>query len=252
MTQILVLAKAPAPGLVKTRLCPPCTPAQAAAIAAAALVDTLATVDATRCEDRTLVVAGAYRPPRGWRMVEQRGHGLGVRLAHAYRDTARPGVASLLIGMDTPQITPALLGSVADGLATADAVLAPADDGGWWALALRDPAHAHVLAGVPMSTADTGRRTLWALSGLGLSVALGPQLRDVDTAADAREVAATCPNRIFAAAVRHHLPARHSDLPVRLSDLPVHHSGRDLRHPGRDLTEAWTEADRWFARPAAM
>jgi rSAM/selenodomain-associated transferase 1 len=203
--QVLVLAKEPVPGRVKTRLCPPCTPAQAARIAAAALADTLDAVQATPAAGRTLVLDGHYPVPPGWRLVPQRGGGLGHRLAHAFADTALPGRASVLVGMDTPQLTADLLGAIVLGLATADAVLGPATDGGWWALGLREPRDARVLADVVMSTSDTGADTIAALRGIGATVALGPVVRDVDHAEDARAVAALCPGGRFAAAVADHL-----------------------------------------------
>jgi glycosyltransferase A (GT-A) superfamily protein (DUF2064 family) len=112
-----------------------------------------------------------------------------------------PGTATLLIGMDTPQVTPDLLAGVASGLSDADAVLCPAVDGGWWALAMRDPARASVLADVPMSRSDTCSLTLDALRDDGLSVSFGPLLRDVDTIDDAVEVAKACPASRFAAMV---------------------------------------------------
>jgi glycosyltransferase A (GT-A) superfamily protein (DUF2064 family) len=202
-----VIAKQPRPGQVKTRLCPPCTPEQAAAVAAASLADTVTTVATTPADRRTLAVHGRYRPPAGWRVVHQRGEGLAERLHHAFVDSAEAGWATLLIGMDTPQTTPARLAAVAAGLAAADAVLAPACDGGWWALALRQPGHARVLAGIPMSTVDTFSRTLAALQAEGLTVVIGDRLRDVDTAEDARAVAAECPGGRFAAAVRRHVPS---------------------------------------------
>lgn len=192
--QLLVMAKAPVPGQVKTRLCPPCTPVQAAGLAAAALADTLAAGTATPVMARTLVLSGRYTTPVGWRTVPQRGSGLAARLAHAYRDTTLAGVASLLVGMDTPQVTPALLAAAAGVLAGpgVDAVLGPAEDGGWWALGLRDPGVAAVLADVAMSTAHTGADTRAALRARGLRVARLPTLRDVDTAEDARMVATRC------------------------------------------------------------
>jgi rSAM/selenodomain-associated transferase 1 len=195
MVQLLVLAKTPVPGRVKTRLCPPYTPEQAARIAAAALDDTVDTVSATPATGRVLVVDGDLPAPPGWNRVAQRGDGLGSRLANAYLDSAVPGLASLLIGMDTPQVSSELLGEAARGLTAdgVDAVLGLAADGGWWALGLRDPAHAEVLRTVPMSTADTGSLTLTALRERGLRVAALPVLTDVDTAADAHAVAALCP-----------------------------------------------------------
>lgn len=196
--RFLVLAKAPVPGRVKTRLCPPCTPTQAAAVAEAALADTLDTVDATPAIGRTLVLDGLRAAPPGWDVVPQRGDGLGERLAHAYADatyadTRLEGRASLLVGMDTPQLTVELLSSAADLLTGCDAVLGMATDGGWWGLGLREPAHAAVLTSVPMSTSQTGPLTLAALQATGLRVAMLPMLSDVDTAVDAHTVAASCP-----------------------------------------------------------
>lgn len=193
------MAKEPAPGRVKTRLCPPCTPEQAATVAAAALADTLAAVGSG-----TLVLSGRYAAPAGWRIVPQRGDGLGARLHHAFVDTRRPGTASLLVGMDTPQLTPALLRTTVETLTRdgVDAVLGPAHDGGWWTLGLREPAHARILDDIPMSTGRTGELTLAGLLRRDLRVVLLPTLRDVDTADDARVVAGQCaPRSAFARAV---------------------------------------------------
>ena len=197
--QLLVLAKTPVPGRVKTRLCPPCTPGQAAAVAAAALADTMAAVTATPAARRCLVVDGDHPAPPGWHRTTQRGVTLGERLAHAYADTRMDGVGSLLIGMDTPQLSAGLLAGAAQRLGEdedendVDAVLGLAEDGGWWALGLRNPSHGQVLRQVPMSTPDTGALTLAALRARGLRVSALPTLRDVDTYADAHAVAALCP-----------------------------------------------------------
>jgi rSAM/selenodomain-associated transferase 1 len=204
--QLLVFAKQPVPGRVKTRLCPPCTHRQAAAVAAAALEDTIAAVQATPSTRRTLVVSGSHAPPPGWTVARQHGAGLGERIARAFADTAVGGVPSLLIGMDTPQVTPDLLTEVVCALRHADAVLGPAEDGGWWTLALRDAQHAGVLRDVAMSTNDTGALTAAALRRRALTVQMAPTLCDVDTAADAWAVARTCPVGRFAAAVRANVP----------------------------------------------
>ncbi|GHJ43112.1 hypothetical protein Cs7R123_04540 [Catellatospora sp. TT07R-123] len=204
--QLLLIAKAPVPGRVKTRLCPPCTPQQAADIAAAALADTVDVLTASPAARRVLVLDGRHPTPPGWSTVPQRGDGLGPRLANAYADTALPGVPSVLVGMDTPQLTPGMLAAATSALHDAQAVLGPAEDGGWWLLALRDPAHGAVLTDVPMSTGDTAAHTIAALHRLRLRVTLLDTLRDVDTAADALAVAAQQPRGRFAAAVAAGLP----------------------------------------------
>ena len=212
---LLVMAKAPVPGNVKTRLCPPCTPEAAAGIAAASLADTMEAASSVPDAWRVLVLDGAYPAPDGWTTVRQRGVGLGERLTRAFADTRRPGRPTLLIGMDTPQVTASLLGQAFELLTWADAVLGAAADGGWWALGLREPGHASVLRDVPMSTDRTGPLTLRALRQRGLRVAPLPMLRDVDTARDAVEVAALCPSGSrFAAAVRPLLTAAASNPPI--------------------------------------
>jgi hypothetical protein len=190
--EVLLLAKAPVPGRVKTRLCPPCTPGQAARLAAAALADTIDTVTAAPAGDRVLVIDGSYPAPPRWHTLGQRGGPLGERIANAFADRGRPAV---LIGMDTPQVTVGLLTAAVRPITTPggpDAVLGPATDGGWWALGLRDPGGAAILRDIATSTPETGAATLAALRRRGLRVAMLPELRDVDTAADALAAAAAC------------------------------------------------------------
>ncbi|MFI5953962.1 DUF2064 domain-containing protein [Cryptosporangium sp. NPDC051539] len=202
--QALVLAKAPVPGRVKTRLCPPCTPAQAAELAHASLLDTLDAVRGSAARRRLLVLDAprfaAGLPHAGFGVVPQRPGPLGARLAAAFADTAHPGLASVLVGMDTPQVDADRLDAVVAGLADADAVLGPATDGGWWVLALRDARHAEVLAAVATSTPTTGADTRAALRSAGLRVADAAPATDVDTAESAREVAALAPDTRFAGA----------------------------------------------------
>ncbi len=202
---LLVVAKAPVPGRVKTRLCPPFTPDQAAQLAEAALRDTLATVAATPAVARTVVldgVPGGWLPP-SFAVLPQRGDGLDERLAAAYDDGwAYCPAPLLLVGMDTPQVTPSLLAAAVECLLTdgTDAVLGLAHDGGWWALGLRRP-DASLLLGVPMSTDRTGAVQHARLLSAGLRVHRLPALTDVDTADDARTVAEQCPSSRFAAAL---------------------------------------------------
>ena len=198
MTALVVIAKEPVPGRVKTRLTPPCSPAGAAALAAAALADTLAAVARTRrAGRRVLVLDGAPGPwvPRGFEVLPQRGDGLAARLAAAFADVGGP---AFLIGMDTPQVTPAQLDDGLRALDRADAAFAPALDGGYWAIGLRK-ADARVFDGVPMSRDDTGAVQRARLAILGLRTAILPPLRDVDTIEDARAVAREAPDGRFAA-----------------------------------------------------
>ncbi|MEP6462335.1 MAG: DUF2064 domain-containing protein [Frankiaceae bacterium] len=198
---LVVLAKTPLAGRVKTRLCPPLSPGEAAMVAAAALADTLEAVAATPALTRTLVLDGPRWSgiPAGFRVVTQASGTHAERIAAAFPVGAGP---ALLLGMDTPQLTLELLAAatrclLADGT---DAVLGPAYDGGWWALGMRTPNPA-LIRGVPTSTALTGQLQEAALVHAGWRVRRLPTLRDVDTAADAFAVARDCPSGRFAAAV---------------------------------------------------
>jgi rSAM/selenodomain-associated transferase 1 len=194
---VLVIAKAPVAGRVKTRLCPPCTHAEAAELARAALQDTLEAAGGAGAARRVLVLDGAPGPwlPAGWELVPQRGDGLAERLAAAFADAGAP---AFLVGMDTPQITPALVRAGLDALATHDAAFGPAADGGYWGIGLRRP-DPEVFAGIPMSKPHTGAAQRLRLDALGLRTAMLPTLLDVDTIAAARAVAAEVPGSRFAA-----------------------------------------------------
>lgn len=196
--QVLVLAKEPVPGRVKTRLCPPLTPAGAAAVAAAALADTLDVVRAVDVARRVLVLDGSYAAP-GFTIQPQRDGPMAERLAAAF-DDCDPHLPALLIGMDTPQLTRALLQEAVEALGRLPAVLGLAPDGGWWALGMQRP-DGSLLAGIATSRDDTGARQRERLRAAGLDPHLLPELRDVDSADDARQVAALAPHGRFAAAV---------------------------------------------------
>ena len=139
----------------------------------------------------------------GWHLLPQRGGTFADRLANAHADTAAafPGLPVLQIGMDTPQVRPALLTAALDAARRARRRVRAGADGGWWALGLREPTHASALRGVPMSTDETGRRTLAALRGHGVRPAILPVLRDVDDWPSALAVAADLPGTRFADAV---------------------------------------------------
>lgn len=196
---LIVIAKAPVAGRSKTRLCPPCSPEQAAALARAALEDTLAAVLATPARRRVLVLEGEPGPwlPEGFELLSQRGDGLEERLAAAFDDV---GEAAFLVGMDTPQLTEAHLISGLEALDTAPSVFAPADDGGYWGIGLRTPDR-RVFDGIAMSADDTGQRQRERLVELGLEIVDLPALLDVDTIAAARTVATLAPQTRFVRAL---------------------------------------------------
>jgi glycosyltransferase A (GT-A) superfamily protein (DUF2064 family) len=199
---VIVLAKEPVAGLVKTRLCPPCSPGEAAGLATAALADTLAAAAGSGADRVVLALAGRPGPwcPPGVTIVPQGEGGLDRRLGTAWAATSGP---ALQIGMDTPQVTAADLAAAMATLATpgTDAVLGRATDGGWWAVGLRRP-HPLAFRGVPTSMTDTGARQHARLTALGLRTRSLPTCTDVDTWPDALAVAAAAPETRFGAAVQ--------------------------------------------------
>ena len=208
---VLVMAKAPVAGQAKTRLAAVVGGDAAAELAAAALLDTLeAGAAAYPPERRVLALTGDLgaaaraddlrEAARDWIVVRQGGQSFAERLVDGHRQAHRlAGGPVVQIGMDTPQVRPALLRGVAD-LAHEHhgPVLGPAEDGGWWVLVSTSAHQASVLAGVPMSRPDTGRLTAAALADAGAAPVEGPLLRDVDEVEDAHAVSGQAPGTRFA------------------------------------------------------
>lgn len=248
---MLVLAKQPLPGRSKTRLQAAFTPAETTILAAAALSDTLSAVRASRIRRRVLVFDG---DPVGWdqglEVLAQSSGDLAQRLTAAFRDVGATGPADrmLLIGMDTPQVTPLLLES---SWGSADAVLGLSEDGGFWAIGLRGVDPAAVFSGIEMSTERTGAAQLGRLIDLGLAVALLPPLRDVDLPADADSVADRWPDLTFSRRHRQLVGARPRQSPDRLFDDLYEGADVVVRRVSGWRSEATLEIDlgRW-TRPA--
>ncbi len=214
---ILVLAKEPVPGRAKTRLQADFSPAEAASLAACSIEDTLRAVRVSRAPRKVLAWEGDPAPWDGeFEIVPQPDGTLNDRLSAAFaavlNERADP---VLLIGMDTPQVTAAMLDV---GWGGADAVLGLSEDGGFWAIGLRSGDPRRVFDGIPMSTDRTGSAQLARLGTLGLSVRLLPPLRDVDLPADAEQVAASYPWLRFSRRHRELLDARLEQTAERLFD----------------------------------
>lgn len=190
---LTVIAKAPVAGRVKTRLCPPCTPGQAADIAQAALADTLdaiaAVVDGTGIRP-VLLIEGEppIFTPSHFAVIPQRGDGLEQRLRHGFSELG-PGI---IVGMDTPGAVAGLAAAFRQLERGVD-VLGLAIDGGYWAIGLTygdDDFLAAAFDHVPMSTSHTGVYQLRRLHQLGRSVHMLASTRDLDTVEDLLAAAA--------------------------------------------------------------
>ena len=201
---VLVMAKAPVAGRVKTRLCPLFSPEEAAAVAEAALADTLAAVGACRADRKIIALDGRPGPwlPEGFDVVPQTGRGLALRIANAWAATSpATGGWGIQIGMDTPQVTASELDDLLGVLVSPPsqrpgrtALLGPAFDGGWWVIGLTGTDPRRVFDGVEMSTPHAGGAQLSRLRALGLDVSVVQERRDIDTVADLAAVAEAHPH----------------------------------------------------------
>jgi rSAM/selenodomain-associated transferase 1 len=195
---LVVFAKAPRPGLVKTRMTPPLSPEQAAELYACMLDDVLR-ASARFCAELDLDAWVAVHPaeacaeiaaraPAGFRAVAQRGAGLGPRMEWAVREAAAAGASPILLrGSDSPALGRELLEAALAALARADLVLSPDRDGGYQLVGLRAPAPG--LFAHPMSTSRVLEDTLARARARRLRAQLLEAGFDLDRPADLRRLA---------------------------------------------------------------
>lgn len=189
---VLIMAKAPRAGEVKTRLCPPLTAAEAAELYRSFLLDKIEQVRAltaaspavayTPAEGRALFEALAP----GFTLLPQRGADLGARLANSFEAFFRMGHrGALAIDSDTPTLPLGFLEQALDLIATpsVDVVLGPSDDGGYYLIGLRT-LHRELFEGMEWSTPRVLPETLRRAEAQGLRVASLPTWFDVDTPED--------------------------------------------------------------------
>jgi glycosyltransferase A (GT-A) superfamily protein (DUF2064 family)/SAM-dependent methyltransferase len=239
---VVILAKEPRPGLVKTRLQSRFSAEEAAELAAASVRDTQRAVHASRIPRRVLCWDGdpsAFAD--GFELVSQRAGTLNDRLAGAFIDIDRHDSARvLLVGMDTPQISGALLDADWEDC---DAVLGLSEDGGFWAIGLRTADAVRVFAGIEMSSPRTGSAQLARLLSLGQSVKLLPPLHDIDEPEDAAYIADRYPGLEFS---RRHLALTRRSRP----DLIFDHlyTGSPVLSDASGARVLPLEARRWSGR----
>jgi len=189
---LCVFAKPPRPGQVKTRLAGAIGDEAAVALAEAFLRDTW---DCARALPGAVPVLAttaargalpALAPGATW----LQGPGdLGARLGRVMRRALRGKRPVIVIGADSPGLPPSLITGAAKALSRSDAVLGPADDGGFYLIGLRR-CPAGLLTGLPWSTRDTSRQTLARLRSRRLSVTVLAPWFDVDRADDLRRLSA--------------------------------------------------------------
>lgn len=228
---VYVIAKAPAVGASKTRLCPPLEPRQAALLAEAFLRDTLATVRQAGCVARVMCRAGDDRSALE-RLLEgtakvwtQDDVGLGDALRTAFREGLAEGFdAVAVLGADSPTLPASAIeeafAALRDG---ADVAIGPSEDGGYYLLAAR-ALHVHLFADLPWSTDVVARLTLERCQQAGLRTHVLPSWYDVDdatTLARLRGELASTPDEV-AVWTSKALGARRTD------DRPTVRAGRSM------------------------
>ncbi|MBI5777356.1 MAG: TIGR04282 family arsenosugar biosynthesis glycosyltransferase, partial [Nitrospirae bacterium] len=120
----------------------------------------------------------------GVRLIAQTGDDLGARMARAFADVFALGYRQVLVvGTDLPTLPGSAFGEAVTVLATHDVVLGPALDGGYYLIGLRKPSP-ELFAGIPWSTDQVLPLTQQKAAALGLSIALLPVRRDIDTIDD--------------------------------------------------------------------
>ena len=193
LVDIAVFAKAPVAGEAKTRLVPRLGAAGAARLQERLIDSALETAIALSDSRVTLWVAGDARHPFiagcaqrvGVRVRIQQGCDLGARMLNAFADTLAPDRCDrcLLIGTDCPALTTADLAAAAQALAANDAVVQPAEDGGYVLIGLRAP-HAPLFEGIEWGGPKVMQATRERMARLGLRWCERPPLPDLDTPED--------------------------------------------------------------------
>ncbi len=178
---IILFAKAPVAGRVKTRLCPPLTPQEAADLHLQFTTLTMNKLSSfepvARMELHTDTGCDAWTAMGVTTSLQCEGN-LGDRMLHALRTAPH----TMIVGSDAPALTVEHLQEILDS--TADVTLGPTEDGGYYAIACRGPVDPRMFDGVRWSTEHTLADTIRAAEACGLTVALGRECWDIDCPAD--------------------------------------------------------------------
>lgn len=245
---LTVMAKAPRPGAVKTRLCPPLTPDQAASLSMSFLRDTAQAIAEVAPDHAAGVVS--YTPPGmeaqfeavlpdGFLLLKQRGDGFGERLLNTAEDVLAAGFGSVcLIDSDSPTVPIEAYRQAVEALHAADdcVVLGPTVDGGYYLIGMRQPVRA-LFDDIDWSTEKVFAQTVEKAVGAGLKIVELPIWYDIDDSASlgilrAELLAGIAPGF----ALTRGAPAPHTA--AMLNDMDLQHEGVHGDEP-----EAGGEAD---------
>ena len=199
-TALIIFAKAPVPGEVKTRLCPPLDEEEAASLHGSLVLDA---IERTKgLQGITLYVAGApdlehpffkvLEGRYGAKLLLQRGPDLGARMKQAMQDAFGLGAKEVLLtGTDLPGLPRAQLVQALALIKRHEVVLGPTADGGYYLIGLRKMLP-DLFQGVVWSTGSVFAETKKKIEGAGLSLGLLPACRDLDTLDDLKHFVAQC------------------------------------------------------------
>jgi hypothetical protein len=191
-TALIIFAKAPIPGKVKTRLCPPLDEEEAASLHGSLVLDA---IERTKgLQGVSLYVAGTpdldhpfFKVLEGRyvaNLLPQRGPDLGLRMRQAMQDAFDQGAKDVLLtGTDLPTLPRANLVEALTLIKKHDVVLGPTTDGGYYLIGLRKMVP-DLFQGIAWSTASVFAETKKKIEAAGLSLGLLPECRDVDTLDD--------------------------------------------------------------------
>ena len=186
---IIIFAKAPVPGTVKTRMCPPLAPDEAASLHGSLVMDAVERTRSLRGFDVFLACTPGMNHPffqtlaarHRIRLYDQVGEDLGQRMDHALTAAFTRGYAhALLAGTDIPNISAHHYERAKALLQTTDVVLGPTKDGGYYLVGAKQPVPA-LFAGIPWSTGDVLAQSQARAERAGLVVGLLEPERDLDT-----------------------------------------------------------------------
>lgn len=202
---LVIFAKAPIPGQVKTRLCPDLTEDEAATLHGSFVLDTLERTKAAVHQfklplDRFLACAPSsthvffriMEARHGVTLLDQQGDNLGDRMAQAFSTLFTRGYRHVfLVGTDVPSLPLTHYRDAVQSLTRHELILGPAKDGGYYLIGMTSP-HPELFAGIPWSTEQVMTLTQQKAAAAGLKTALLPVWSDVDTLDDLHALIVDC------------------------------------------------------------
>ena len=192
---LVIFGKAPIPGQVKTRLCPPLTPDEAATLQGSLVLDV---VERARASAKSAqydcvfacspshehVFFKVLEDRQGLLLLDQVGEDLGARMHRTFQELFDRGYQQVVIvGTDVPTLPGSTFGAAFRSLKDHDLVLGPALDGGYYLIGLNQPAP-NLFTEIPWSTDQVCALTRKKAEGLGLKTSLLPPYRDLDRLED--------------------------------------------------------------------